>query len=204
MKRIVDEAVARLQNGELVVLPTESVYGLAADPFNMTARERWFAVKGRSQKQPFTIHIADQHEVGDWVTTIPPAATKLMTAFWPGPLTLILPAAKAQQPQSSQDGTVGLRCIDHPLTSAVIRALGHGLMMSSANRTRQPAPVTAVEAQQQLGEEVALVVDGGRCQEARSSTILSLATASPQLLREGPISREQIEQTLQGKVIVLK
>ncbi|MCP4474989.1 MAG: threonylcarbamoyl-AMP synthase [Gammaproteobacteria bacterium] len=204
MKRVVDEAVACLRRGELVVLPTESVYGLAADPFNVAARARWVALKGRSQQQPFTIHIADQDEVSDWVTTIPPAATKLMAAFWPGPLTLILPTAKTQQPQSSQDGTVGLRCIDHPLTRAVIRALGHGLMMSSANRTRQPPPVTAVEAQQQLGEEVALVVDGGRCQAARSSTILSLATPQPQLLREGPISRQQIELTLQGKVIMLE
>ena len=204
MKTVIDAAVQCLQNGELVILPTESVYGIAADPFNPQARQRWFAAKGRAQRQPFTIHLAEADEANDWVAAIPPVAAQLIAEFWPGPLTLILANAKTDLPHSSQDGSVGLRCVDHPLTRAVIRALGHGVMMSSANPTGQPAPVTADEARQQAFRgQVALVVEGGDCDEARASTILNLATG-PRILREGPITRQQIEPVLQGHGIVLK
>jgi L-threonylcarbamoyladenylate synthase len=187
------QAVAQLRAGALVALPTETVYGLAADALNDAAVARIYAAKGRPADHPLIVHLASSAQVRDYAAAVPDFAQRLMDAFWPGPLTLILPrrpevAAAAAGGQAS----IGLRCPSHPVAQAVLQAFGHGLAAPSANRFGRVSPTTAAHVQDEFGPQL-LVLDGGPCEVGIESTIIDCTRGAPVLLRPGQITPAQIE-----------
>ena len=187
------EAVRRLQAGELVGLPTETVYGLGADASNDVAVAKIFAAKGRPADHPLIVHIARPEYVDAYAAAVPVFATRLMAAFWPGPLTLILPrkpgvAAAAAGGQDS----IGLRCPAHPVAQALLQACGTGVAAPSANRFGRVSPTTAQHVADELGPDL-LVLDGGPCDVGIESTIVDCTRGKPVLLRPGVLTRTQLE-----------
>lgn len=193
----VAEAVARLHAGEAIGLPTETVYGLAADAADPEAVARVFALKGRPAAHPLILHLADASWLPRYARAIPEAAQRLAAAFWPGPLTLILPRHPSvlDVVTGGQD-TVGLRAPAHPLAQQVLRAFGAALAAPSANRFGRISPTCAAHVRAEFGDAVPLVLDGGDCALGIESTIVDLSTASPRILRPGSITRAQIEAVL--------
>jgi L-threonylcarbamoyladenylate synthase len=189
----VEAAVAALRRGEVIGLPTETVYGLAADAGNPAAVARIFALKGRPADHPLIVHIAGAEQLPRFARELPPAAQALAQAFWPGPLTLILKRAVGV-PDAVTGGqdSVGLRCPAHPLALEVLRAFGGGIAAPSANRFGHISPTSAAHVRSEFGDAVPLVLDGGDCEVGIESTIVDLTGARPRILRPGRISREQL------------
>ncbi|MCX9155852.1 L-threonylcarbamoyladenylate synthase [Niveibacterium sp. 24ML] len=186
-------AAALLRAGELVALPTETVYGLGADAANPKAAAKIFAAKGRPADHPLIVHLADAEALTDWAREIPKEAIALARAFWPGPLTLIL-KKEADVPDVVTGGqdTVGLRVPDHPVALALLRAFGGGIAAPSANRFGRISPTTAQHVFDELGERVAMILDGGACNVGIESTILDLSGGMPTILRPGAIGPDAI------------
>ncbi|MBS0211878.1 MAG: threonylcarbamoyl-AMP synthase [Proteobacteria bacterium] len=193
----IEQAVAALARGELVGVPTETVYGLAADAGNPEAVRRVFALKGRPSDHPLIVHIADASWLSQWADPVPETALALAAAFWPGPLTLVLRRARGV-PDAITGGqdTVALRAPAHPLMQAVLRGLGHGIAAPSANRFGRISPTTAAHVRAEFGERLPIVLDGGPCAVGIESTILDLSGAHPAILRPGAIGRAQIESVI--------
>ncbi len=198
-------AAQALRSGALVGLPTETVYGLAADASSDTAVAQIFAAKGRPSDHPLIVHVADASGIAHFAREVPAFAQALVDAFWPGPLTLILPRLDgvATAATGGQD-SVGLRCPAHPVAHAVLQAcaapgdgteLGGppvwGLAAPSANRFGRVSPTTALHVQEELGQDL-LVLDGGPCGVGIESTIVDCTRGVPVLLRPGAITRAQI------------
>lgn len=190
-------AVAALKAGELIGLPTETVYGLAADARNPAALRRIFALKGRPSEHPLIVHIGAVAELADWARELPDSAHALARAFWPGPLTLILKrhAAVSDLVTGGQD-TVGIRIPSHPVALAVLRAFGAALAAPSANRFGHISPTTARHVRDEFGSALGLVLDGGATAVGIESTIIDLCSHPPRILRPGAISRAQIEAVI--------
>lgn len=190
-------AVAALRRGDVIGLPTETVYGLAADARNADAVRRIFALKGRPVDHPLIVHIADAVQLPRWAAEVPPAAAALAAAFWPGPLTLIL-RKRADVPEVVTGGqdTVGLRCPAHPLALALLREFDGGLAAPSANRFGRISPTTAQHVRDEFGAAVPVVLDGGDCEVGIESTIVDVSGAAPRILRPGRISRAQLEAVI--------
>jgi L-threonylcarbamoyladenylate synthase len=187
------EAAQCIRAGALVGFPTETVYGLGADASNDDAVALIFAAKGRPPEHPLIVHVASAAQVADYASEVPEFAAKLMAAFWPGPLTLILPrrsgvAAAAAGGQHS----IGLRCPAHPVALALLQACGTGLAGPSANRFGRVSPTTALHVQEELGEGL-LVLDGGPCAVGIESTIVDCTRGQPVLLRPGLLTRAQLK-----------
>ena len=187
------EAAARIQAGELVGFPTETVYGLGADASSDSAVAGIFAAKGRPSDHPLIVHVADAAQVLDYASSVPPFAQRLMAAFWPGPLTVILPrregvAAAAAGGQNS----VGLRCPDHPVALAFLKACATGVAGPSANRFGRVSPTTAAHVAQEFDADL-LVLDGGPCEVGIESSIVDCTRSRPVLLRPGVLTRAQLE-----------
>ena len=201
MKSPIDHALALLHAGELVGIPTETVYGLAADASNPQAVAKIFAAKGRPNDHPVIVHIAGADQIDDRAIDVPDAARKLAQAFWPGPLTLIL-KRQPHVPDAVTGGqdTVGLRAPSHPLTHELLVRFQGGLAAPSANKFGHVSPTTAEHVRTEFGPEVPLVLDGGPCEVGVESTIVSLAFERPMLLRPGGIAREAIETVLGCKL----
>lgn len=197
-----EQAGALLRAGEVVGIPTETVYGLAANALDPVAVARIFEAKGRPQDNPLIVHIADIESVKEIATEFPPQAQALAEAFWPGPLTIILPK-QDRIPMVTSGGlnTIGIRFPAHPMAQAIIRAAGVPLAAPSANTSGRPSTTTAQHVIEDLNGKIAAVVDGGPCSVGVESTVVSLCGACPRLLRPGGISLEQLEQIL-GKVEV--
>lgn len=193
----IDLAVAALRRGEAIGLPTETVYGLAADAGNAAAVRKIFALKGRPADHPLIVHIAGAEALSDWAREVPDSARQLAAAFWPGPLTMIL-KKRAEVPAVVTGGqdTVGLRCPAHPVALAVLNAFTGGLAAPSANRFGHISPTTAQHVRDEFGATVPVVLDGGDCAIGIESTIVDLSGARPRLLRPGMVSREQIEAVI--------
>lgn len=193
----VDRALEVLRAGGLVAIPTETVYGLAADASNPDAVKKIFAVKGRPVEHPLIIHIAATEQLGEWASTIPPTAAVLADACWPGPLTLLVP--RAEHVLDSVTGgraTVGVRVPAHPLTLELLHRFGGGLAAPSANRFGRVSPTTAEHVRADLGDEVDYVLDGGPCPIGVESTIVDCTVDPPQVLRPGGIPTEDIATLL--------
>lgn len=189
----VARAVALLRAGEVVALPTETVYGLAANALEARAVDRIFAAKDRPAHNPIIVHVADtamaQRCVADWNE----AADRLATAFWPGPLTLVLPKAPILPDNVTAGGsTVGVRCPRHPLIQAVIRGCGFPLAAPSANRSNEVSPTQAEHVRHSLGGRIPLIVDGGPTQVGIESTVVDLTQSPPRVLRPGMIHDEAL------------
>lgn len=195
----VDRALEVLRAGGLVAIPTETVYGLAADAANESAVRRIFEAKGRPADHPLIVHVASAAQLSDWANEIPTAAERLAATCWPGPLTLLVP--KAPHVLSVVTGgrpTVGVRVPAHPLTTELLTRFGGGLAAPSANRFGMVSPTTAQHVRDDLGDLVDYVLDGGPCPIGVESTIVDCSVTPPQILRPGGIASEQILHLLDG------
>ena len=194
-------AAAAIGRGELVGMPTETVYGLAANAFDADAVLRIFAAKGRPRFDPLIVHLADASDL-EAVAHVSPRAARLAAACWPGPLTLVLPR-RACIPDAVTSGleTVAVRVPDHPLARALIRRCGRPLAAPSANLFGRTSPTTAAHVREQLGAAVAVILDGGPCRVGIESTVLR-PDPTPLVLRPGGLTREAMEAIL-GEAVAL-
>ena len=197
----IDAAVAALRRGDLIGLPTETVYGLAGDAANLAALRRIYALKGRPVGHPVIVHLGDVAQLERWAREVPAAARTLAARFWPGPLTLVLRrAAGVPDLVTGGQDTVGIRIPAHPLALAVLRAFDGGLAAPSANRYGHVSPTTAQHVREEFGDGLALVLDGGPCAVGIESTIVDLSGDVPRILRPGRIGAEAIAAALGGAV----
>ena len=194
----IDLAVERLAAGQLLGLPTETVYGLAADAGNDAAVRAIFAAKGRPADHPLIVHVAGPAAVADFAAAVPDFAQRLIDAFWPGPLTLILPRREGvASAAAGGHATIGLRCPAHPVARALLAACAvrgiAGLAAPSANRFGRVSPTTAAHVAAEFGDDL-LVLDGGPCTVGIESTIVDCTRGAPVLLRPGQLGRADIER----------
>ena len=195
----VKRAAKLLRAGEVVALPTETVYGLAANALDEKAVAKIFRIKDRPANNPIIVHIASVEMAKRCVTAWPNPAEKLARAFWPGPLTLVLPCAKEIPGMVTAGGkTVGVRWPGHPFIQAVIRECGFPLAAPSANLSGRVSPTNAEHVREQLGDKISLIVDGGQSQVGIESTVLDLTVSPPQVLRPGMIHAESLAAVVEN------
>ena len=199
----IDQAVDLLRQGRLVAFPTETVYGLGADASNPDAVLRIFLAKGRPVDHPLIVHIPNVASLDAWALSVPESAQQLAAHFWPGPLALILKKRpKVPLEVTGGQDTVGLRIPDHPIALQLLQAFGGGIAAPSANRFCRISPTHASHVQEELGDAVDMILDGGACQVGVESTIVDLSGSQPKLLRPGHITRDQIEAVLQTQLLL--
>lgn len=197
----VEQAVAVLRAGGIVGMPTETVYGLAADAANDAAVRRVFAVKQRPADHPLIVHIAGAGVLPGWCSTVPATATRLAAAAWPGPLTLLVPrAAHVLDAVTGGRDTVGLRVPVHPLAQQLLHHFGGGLAAPSANLFGRVSPTTAQHVRGDLGLLVDVVLDGGPSPVGLESTIVDCTVDPPQILRPGAITAGEIASILDAAI----
>lgn len=197
--RSIETAVSALIRGDLVAIPTETVYGLAADARSQHAVERIYQVKGRPLTHPVIVHIEGVAQLENWAVAIPSWAYSLAEKFWPGPLTLILPRAQGVGDWvTGGQETVGLRVPNHPIALEIIRESRLGLAAPSANRFGAVSPTNATAVLEDLGPYLEFgrdfIFDGGECLVGVESTIVDATSAQPSILRLGAVTREEIEE----------
>lgn len=189
-----------LRAGGVVVIPTDTVYGVAADAFNTVATARIFEIKKRPRSLPLPVLVSRPRQAWAMCAFVPQAAAELAAAFWPGPLTLVLPqTADLAWDLGDADGTLALRMPAHDDVIALLEMVGP-LAATSANVSGEPTPATVAEIEQHLGDEIALYVDGGPAKLDVGSTIVDFTRNKIRLLREGPISVEEVERVTGEKV----
>lgn len=189
-------AVSAAKGGRLVVLPTDTVYGIGADAFDNDAVRALLAAKGRGRDMPVGVLVGSWHTIDGLVYAVPPAARELIQAFWPGALSLVVRHAPSLQwDLGNSAGTVMLRMPLHPVAIELLREVGP-MAVSSANISGSPAAVTAQDARTQLGERVEVYLDAGPSPRGAASTIVDLTGASPRVLREGPVGVDEIAKVL--------
>lgn len=186
-------AAGVIQAGGLVGFPTETVYGLGADASNDAAVAGIFAAKGRPADHPLIVHLADAGQISDYAASLPGYAEKLVKAFWPGPLTIIVPRKPgvATAAAGGQD-SIGLRCPSHPVALAFLKACNTGIAGPSANRFGRVSPTTAQHVIDEMGSGL-LVLDGGPCEVGIESSIVDCTRRQPVLLRPGVLTHDQLE-----------
>ena len=193
----IEHAARLLRSGQLVAIPTETVYGLAVNALDGEAVSSVFTAKGRPMDNPLIVHIGDMADWAPLVTYISENAQKLADAFWPGPLTIILPAAP-HIPKEVTGGlsTVAVRFPSHPIAQAVILHSGCPLAAPSANRSGSPSPTNAARVAEDMNGRIAAILDGGDCSVGVESTVVDLCHTPPRLLRPGGITPEMLEQVV--------
>lgn len=180
----IKKAVSLLKAGKIVILPTETVYGLACDPTQPDAIKEIYTIKNRPEDKALSILIADTSEMAQWAINIPDLAYNLVKRYWPGPLTLILKKAPhVSDVITAEKNTIGLRIPDHPITLEILRQFGSGLCAPSANFSGQLAPTRYQNIDTNLLKKVALAIDGGPCRIGQASTIIDLTHKEPVILR---------------------
>ena len=196
------DAAELLKANQVVGMPTETVYGLAGNAYSDEAVIRIFEAKGRPQDNPLIVHISEFSEIYDLVSQVPENAKRLAEAFWPGPLTMILPKSD-RVPLSVTAGldTVAVRCPSHPIARNLIKASGVPLAAPSANLSGKPSPTKAQHVFDDLKGRIPYIIDGGECDEGVESTVITLATPIPKLLRPGNVTLSQLKAVL-GQVVV--
>lgn len=194
----IDRATEIIQAGGIVAFPTDTVYGLGADVFNSKAIERVYKVKQRSHRLPLPILLADATQVAAVVDSVSEVAQLLMRYFWPGGLTLLLPKA-ASLPDSITAGTnkVAIRIPNHIVPFTLIRRLGIPIIGTSANISDRPSAVTAQEVEQQIGSQIDLIINMGRCPGGLESTVVDVTGETPVILRQGIIPEDEIKRACQ-------
>jgi len=193
---LVDKAVSLWKNGELVAMPTETVYGLAADATQGLAVAKIYAAKARPQFNPLIVHVADIG-VAERFVQFTSLAEQLAEAFWPGPLTLVLKRradCAVSELVSAGGDTLAIRVPAHPAAQQLLRAFGGGVAAPSANRSGRVSPTTAAHVAEELGDAVPLIVDGGACAVGVESTVVDCSGPQPRLLRPGSITRAMLER----------
>jgi L-threonylcarbamoyladenylate synthase len=191
------KAADAIRRGELVIFPTETVYGLAADAFNEEAARRVFDAKGRAQMHPLPIQIAQKDQLYEVASEVPKSASLLAERFWPGPLTLVLPKAeRVPDIVTGGEKTIGVRMPDHPVALALIKEVGRPIIATSANVSGCAPPETADAAIDMLGCSVSVVLDAGKSRIGIASTVVDVSVSPAEILRVGTISAEQIKEVL--------
>jgi len=189
-----------LRDGGLVCYPTDTVYGIGAAAGDDAAVRRLFAVKGRPPDKPLPLLLADVSDAAR-VAEVTPLAKALATRFWPGALTIVMRKATSYRSLALAGGdTVALRVPDHGLVRRIVRALGEPITGTSANRTGRRAPISAAEVAFQMGEMVELIIDGGQPRMRLESTVIDITHDKPEIVREGAVSRGEVEKAL-GQVV---
>lgn len=192
---MIEQAVKLLRSGQLVVIPTETVYGLAADATNAEAVRRIFELKGRPSNNPLIVHVASRERGARCVRDFPDEARRLADRFWPGPLTLVLPkAACIPAIVTAGRDTVALRVPDHPLALELLRAFDGPLAAPSANRSNHVSPTTAEHVRAEFAGKCPLILDGGPCRVGIESTVLDLCSRPFRVLRPGAVTQPMIER----------
>jgi L-threonylcarbamoyladenylate synthase len=199
---VLREAKQILHQGGVLAFPTESSYALGVSPWDARAVRRLWHIKGRPTGKPILVVIGEPSQLEALVKAVPPAASVLMAAFWPGPMTIVFPAAdRLPEELTAGTGTLAVRLTAYPLLAALLRQVGP-LTGTSANRSGQPPAQTAQEIQAGLGSDVDLILDGGPTSGALPSTLVS-TVGPPRLLREGPIPFREVETVLAGSGLML-
>ncbi len=194
--RGIASAVTALKDGRLVVLPTDTVYGIGADAFNRAAVSALLSAKGRGRDMPVGVLVGSWHTIEGLVYTMPDGARDLIRAFWPGALSLVVPQAPSLQwDLGDARGTVMLRMPLHPVAIELLRETGP-IAVSSANVSGRPPAVNATDARDQLGDLVDVYLDAGVAPQQAASTIVDLTGTGPRILREGPVGAERIADVL--------
>jgi L-threonylcarbamoyladenylate synthase len=194
----IDEAAKWIRAGQVVAIPTDTLYGLAADPFNAEAIARIFEVKGRGAERALPLIAADARQIALHLGELPLVAVRLADRFWPGPLTMLMPAA----PSLSRDltggtGKVGVRIPADPIARAVCAACGRPVTATSANVSGEPAAATPDEVERSLGDRIEFLLDAGPTRGGAPSTILDVTEGEPRLVRAGAIPWDEIHAWLQ-------
>lgn len=199
-EREFEQILSVLRAGGVIGFPTDTAYGLGADPFNEVAVSRIFHLKGRPETKPILL-LVDSIQMTESLTNPTPLFRTVAQAFWPGPLTIVLPA-RNHVPATVTAGTntVGVRWPLAPFATRLVKGLGGAVTATSANASGQPACVTSDEVRHQLGDSLALMIDGGILPERGGSTILDLSTDVPTVLREGPVSFAALEGVCGGSL----
>ncbi len=199
---VYEDAAGLLKEGQVVGIPTETVYGLGGNAYSEEAVKRIFEAKGRPQDNPLIVHISEFSEIYDLVREVPETAKLLAEKFWPGPLTMILPKSD-RVPLCVTGGldTVAVRCPSHPVANRLIKVTGLPIAAPSANLSGKPSPTRASHVYSDMQGRIPMVIDGGDCAEGVESTVITLATPVPKLLRPGNITISQLRSVL-GQVEV--
>jgi L-threonylcarbamoyladenylate synthase len=190
-------ALAALRGGEAVVFPTETFYGLAADALNAAAVDRVAALKGRSANSPIAVIIAERAMLAQIAAEVPPLAERLIARFWPGPLTLVLPAKKGlPAPLVNAEGKIGARVSSHPLAARLARELGRPLTATSANPSGKEPARTIAEARAYFAGELSVFLDSGALGGKIGSTVAEIEGGRLKIIREGEIAAKELEECL--------
>jgi len=198
MEQQIEQAIEILKRGGIVAFPTDTVYGLGANALDEGAVLRVYEAKGRPRHLALPLLLADISQIAAVARPVPEIAWRLAQRFLPGGLTLVLHKASSVSTVVSGGGEkIAVRVPNHPVPLALIEGLGAPITGTSANLTGSPSPDTAEEVHQQMGDRVDLVIDGGRCPGGMDSTVLDLTGETPRILREGAISRGEIERVCQ-------
>jgi L-threonylcarbamoyladenylate synthase len=193
----IDKAVAILKSGGVIAFPTETFYGLGADARNEAAIDKIFGIKGRDFKNPVLVVIGDRGHLDAFAADIPEKARKLMDRFWPGPLTIVFPAAPSVSSKlTAGSGKIGIRLTSHPVAMAISKRLGGPVTATSANLSGAPECSSAVEVISQLEGKIGGVIDGGQTPGGKGSTIVDATVSPVKVLREGVIPAALIQDTL--------
>lgn len=194
---VLSDAATLIRKGGVVAIPTDTFYGLAADPFDPKVVSRLFEIKGRESSKPILLLISRPQMLPSLVEGISPLAEKVMARFWPGPLTLVFKAAKhLPDLLTAGTGTIGIRFPSAVLPIRLIDQVGFPITATSANRSGEPSPASAQEVARALGHSIECILDGGAC-STLPSTVLDLTTSKPNLLREGRVSKEALAAAME-------
>ncbi len=198
----IETAVQAVRDGELVAVPTETVYGLGANAQNPAAVRKIFEAKGRPVSHPVIVHLDSPRFLHRWVREVPETATKLAERFWPGPLTMVMPRApNVHDIVTGGQDTVAIRVPSHPMAQQLLTAFGGGIAAPSANRYGKLSPTRAEHVREELGDTVKVILDGGECQIGLESTIVSFEGQAVRLLRPGAVTAAQIRQVV-GELLI--
>jgi L-threonylcarbamoyladenylate synthase len=194
---LIEEAVETLRAGNLVAFPTETVYGLGANASDPAAVRKIFDLKGRPPDHPVIVHLDNPRYLHRWVSEMPPLAQLLADAFWPGPLTLILPKAEnVNDIVTGGQTSIGIRVPSHPMAQQLLTAFGGGIAAPSANRYGRLSPTRPEHVKEEFGDALEMILDGGESLIGLESTIVSCLNNVPRLLRPGFITRSQLEKVV--------
>jgi L-threonylcarbamoyladenylate synthase len=198
------EAVVALRRGDVIVFPTETLYGLGADALNFAAVEKVFQLKGRDPDNPIPVLVSDRSMLNSLVTEISRLAEKLMERFWPGPLTLVLPARQdIARPLVNSTGGIGVRISSQPIATEIVRLLGRPLTATSANPSGQPAAQTLAQARDYFTGKIKIFIDGGALTSKTGSTVAAIAGCKITIIRAGEIGKSELKKAL-GKGVNIK
>ena len=195
IQKQVEQAIIILKQGGIIACPTDTVYGVGAAINIESAVERVFKIKGRPHSRALPILLAEKYQIAEVAKIVPPLARRLADRFFPGALTIVLP--KADSVSDIITGgrkTIAIRIADHPIPIAVVRGLGVPIVSTSANLSGSPSALTAEEVRAQLGDRVDMIINGGKCPGGWESTIIDLSGKTPRILRQGPISMEELKE----------